>query len=49
MNAPSDEEMKVRIGQSKPYTMVILKKTAKFADESSQEIVWEHEQISKLG
>ncbi len=42
MNAANDEEMKARIAQSKPYTMVILKKTAKFAEESSRKIVWEH-------
>ncbi|MGA2545799.1 MAG: hypothetical protein ABSF43_04590 [Rectinemataceae bacterium] len=31
MKAPTDEEMKVRIGQSKAYSIVILRKTAKFA------------------
>jgi hypothetical protein len=42
MKAPTDEEMKVRIGQSKAYSIVILKKTAKFAEEGAMAIVWEH-------
>ena len=41
MEAPTDDEMKVRIGQSKAYTMVILKKTANYSAETST-IVWEH-------
>ena len=42
MQTVTDDEMKARIGQTRVYSAVILKKTAKYAEPGSQAIVWEH-------
>jgi hypothetical protein len=37
-----DEYMKRRLTQARTYTLVILHKTAKMADDGARAIVWEH-------
>lgn len=38
----TDDQMRERLGATKPYTLVILHKTAKRDEARSDEIIWEH-------
>jgi hypothetical protein len=38
----SDDYMNDRIAKAKPYTLIVLRPTAKYAAESSRPVVWEH-------
>jgi len=38
----TDEMMRERIAQTKSYTVVILRKTAKYGEPGTDKIIWEH-------
>ena len=38
----TDDMMRERISQTKPYTLIILHKTAKYKEPGIEKIVWEH-------
>jgi hypothetical protein len=38
----TDEYMQERLGQTKAYTLLLLKRTPKLAEPDSRAIVWEH-------
>lgn len=42
MDYPTDEEMRAARQVAEPYTVVILSKTAKHAEDGADAIIWEH-------
>jgi hypothetical protein len=38
----TDDDMKNRLAQAKTFTLVILRKTPRMAEEGARAIVWEH-------
>ncbi|TSE01627.1 hypothetical protein FOS14_03620 [Skermania sp. ID1734] len=38
----TDEFMREMMGKTRPYTVVLLKKTAAIMDPEAQKIIWEH-------
>ncbi len=39
---PTDDQMRAELAHAKRYTLAVLIKTERYADEGSPQIVWEH-------
>jgi hypothetical protein len=42
VNTITDDYIQQRLKQAKPYTLVVLRPTAQYSEDGSQQIIWEH-------